>query len=212
MLVPPELRCLDHGQPLKATGEGVEAPKAREYTLACRISIVNGIPRFVDSASYASAFGLQWNAFRKTQLDSFTGTTISRDRLSKCLGSSLDVLSEKTVLEIGCGAGRFTELMLAAGARVFACDLSEAVEANYENCRKFGANYFVCQADVYKLPLLAHSFDFFGCLGVIQHTPSPEETVATIVRQVKPGGMLILDHYSLKYPRNFMQRNLRRAL
>ena len=32
--------------------------------------------------------------------------------------------------------GRFTELLLEAGARVFACDLSRAVEANRENCRQ----------------------------------------------------------------------------
>ena len=52
----------------------------------------------------------------------------------------------KNVLEVGCGAGRFTEVMLAAGARVFACDLSSAVEANYANCNSW-PEYFVCQAD-----------------------------------------------------------------
>src|SRR6187397_1731582 len=40
----------------------------------------------------------------------------------------------RVVLEAGCGAGRFTELLLAGGARVVAFDLSRAVEANRENC------------------------------------------------------------------------------
>jgi SAM-dependent methyltransferase len=175
------------------------------------VPVVRGIPRFVDSANYASGFGLQWNTFRKTQLDSHTGLTISKDRLTRCLGGSLDVLRGKSVLEVGCGAGRFTELMLAAGARVFACDLSQAVEANYENCHRW-PDYFVCQADVRNLPFAPRSFDFVVCLGVIQHTPSPEETIAALASRVRPGGMLVIDHYSHSYPRNFLQRNLRRLL
>jgi SAM-dependent methyltransferase len=214
MRVPTELRCLDHFQPLMFDGgEGIgETSSALACPYGCRIPVLNGIPRFVDSSNYASGFGLQWNAFRKTQLDSYTGTTISRDRLTRCLGASLDVLRGKTVLEVGCGAGRFTELMLAAGARVFACDLSRAVEANYENCRRFGPDYFVCQADARRLPVEPHSFDFVVCLGVIQHTPSPEETIAALAGHVKPGGTLVIDHYTHSYPRNFLQRNLRRLL
>jgi hypothetical protein len=34
------------------------------------------------------------------------------------------------------------------------------------------------------------------CLGVIQHTPSPERTIRALADQVKPGGTLILDHYT----------------
>jgi SAM-dependent methyltransferase len=114
-------------------------------------------------------------------------------------------------LEVGCGAGRFTELLLAAGARVFACDLSNAVEANYENCSQW-PNYFVCQADARHVPVLPNSFDFVLCIGVIQHTPSPEETIAALAGYVKPGGMLIIDHYSHGSELNFLQRNLRRVL
>jgi SAM-dependent methyltransferase len=98
--------------------------------------------------------------------------------------------------------------MLEAGARVFAFDLSTAVEANYENCHRW-PHYFVCQADLRRAPLAPHSFDFVVCLGVIQHTPSPEETIAILAEYVSPGGALVIDHYSLDYPRNFAQRNLR---
>jgi SAM-dependent methyltransferase len=141
---------------------------------------------------------LQWKAF-------------SRDRLTRCLGGSLDVIDGKSVLEVGCGAGRFTEVMLEAGARVFACDLSEAVEANYENCLHW-PDYFVCQADLRQLPVRPNSFDVVVCLGVIQHTPSPEETIKTLAQHVRPGGLLAIDHYTHNYPRNFLQRNLRRLL
>ena len=42
--------------------------------------IINNIPRFVPSDNYSSSFGMQWNIFAKTQLDSFTNTTITEDR------------------------------------------------------------------------------------------------------------------------------------
>lgn len=48
---------------------------------------------------------------------------------------------------MGFGAGRFTEVLLGAGARVFACDLSEVVEDNYAN-NGHREDYLMCQADV----------------------------------------------------------------
>lgn len=194
MNLAPELRCPTHHQPLTESSSNLICPSG------CIVPIINNIPRFVSSENYADAFGRQWNKFRKTQLDSHTGTTISRDRLQRCLGGSLDVIKGKSVLEVGCGAGRFTEVMLKAGARVLACDLSAAVEANYDNCRHLSPDYFVCQADALKLPVAPGSFDFVVCLGVIQHTPSPEQTIAALARYVRPGGTLAIDHYPPDYP------------
>lgn len=213
MRVPPELKCLPHGEPLAPEDgeERVEGSVALVCPQGCRVPVVDGIPRFVPSSDYASAFGRQWNAFRATQLDSYTGTTVSRDRLARCLGGSMDVVRGKSVLEVGCGAGRFTEVLLGAGARVFACDLSEAVEANYANNGNH-EDYFVCQADVRKLPVELRSFDVVVCLGVIQHTPDPEETIAALVQQVRPGGILVIDHYSHGYPYTPSRRLLRPLL
>lgn len=194
MNLPAQLRCITHQQPL------AEARSNLTCSNGCVVPVVNNIPRFVSSDNYASAFGRQWNKFRRTQLDSHTGTTISSDRLQRCLGGSLDVIKGRNVLEVGCGAGRFTEVMLKAGARVFACDLSAAVEANYENCRNLSEHYFVCQADALKLPVAPQSFDFVVCLGVIQHTPSPEQTISALARYVRPGGTLAIDHYPPDYP------------
>lgn len=212
MDLPPELRCHKHLRALIPDNpETVENSSVLDCSAGCRIPVVKGIPRFVDSTNYASAFGLQWKAFQKTQLDSYTGLSISKDRLARCLGGSLDIVRDKSVLEVGCGAGRFTEVLLSAGARVFACDLSSAVEANYANCGD-NPNYFVCQADVRHLPAQPLSFDFVVCIGVIQHTPDPEETIAALAKQIKPGGMLVIDHYSYQYPSTLSRRIVRRLL
>ena len=34
------------------------------------------------------------------------------------------------------------------------------------------------------------------CIGVLQHTPSPEEAIASLARQLAPGGWLAIDHYT----------------
>jgi SAM-dependent methyltransferase len=214
MCIPAQLRCPSHMKPLRS-GQSSKA-KGHEWDLlvcpnGCQFPFVNGIPRFVDSRNYANAFGKQWNLFRKTQLDSYTGTKISRDRLKRCLGASFETLQHRYVLEAGCGAGRFTEILLKAGARVFACDLSDAVEANWENCKKY-ANYFGCQADILRLPISPGQFDIVICLGVIQHTPSPEETIQTLCSHVKPGGLLVMDHYARGYPQSLSRRALRSFL
>jgi len=127
------------------------------------------------------------------------------------LGGSFDEIRAKNVLEAGCGAGRFTEILLANGANVFATDISSAVEANYENCHLY-PNYFVCQADISAMPVGPGSFDVVICIGVIQHTPSPENTIAALCSYVKSGGLLVIDHYTQGYPNTPVRKILRAFL
>jgi len=157
--------------------------------------IRNRIPRFVSDSNYAQAFGLEWTMHSKTQLDSATGTNISRERLERCLGGALRTLAGRTVFEAGCGAGRFTELLVDAGALVHAIDLSVAVEANRKNVGE-RSNYVVAQADLSRPPFPKGVFDVVIGLGMIQHTPSPEKTIESLYAMVKPGGLLVVDHYT----------------
>jgi 2-polyprenyl-3-methyl-5-hydroxy-6-metoxy-1,4-benzoquinol methylase len=180
-------------------------------SFGCKYPVINNIPRFVEPDNYASSFGLQWNRFSKTQLDSYTGTNISSDRLKRITGGDLTIFQGKKVLEVGCGAGRFTEIMLNAGAFVNAVDLSSAVEANYRNCSHF-KNYSVCQATVYQLPFTPEMFDMVVCIGVIQHTPNPEKTIESLCQYLKPGGRLLIDHYTYGYPETFFRKIIRKKL
>jgi 2-polyprenyl-3-methyl-5-hydroxy-6-metoxy-1,4-benzoquinol methylase len=156
---------------------------------------VGCIPRFVGESSYASSFGVQWNRYTKTELDSFTGSSYTRERLERCLGSPLEGLRGKTVLECGSGAGRFTELLIPHCKALTCIDLSKAVDANWRNCRALG-EYLIVQGDVNQSPLPQQYFDVVVCLGVIQHTSNPEMTIASLARHVKPGGELVIDHYT----------------
>ncbi|HEX9393844.1 MAG TPA: class I SAM-dependent methyltransferase [Gemmatimonadales bacterium] len=161
-----------------------------------RVPIFSGIPRFVSSDDYAAAFGLQWNLHAGTQLDSRTGAHLTELRLVRCAGLPLEQFAGLRVLEAGCGAGRFTELLVGAGALVHSIDLSAA--AVDTNRRNIGAppNYAIAQADIRALPFPAGVFDVVICLGVLQHTPSPEQSLAALWRMVAPGGRLVIDHYT----------------
>lgn len=159
------------------------------------VKIVEGIPRFVNEGSYASLFGDQWKQYKKTQLDSFTGATITTDRINRCLGEFSQSLNGKVVLEAGCGAGRFTEVLLKKDATLVSSDLSSAVEVNIENF-PVSDKHIVIQADINNMPYADESFDLVLCMGVIQHTPSPEETIKNLYALVKKGGTLIIDHYT----------------
>jgi SAM-dependent methyltransferase len=91
-------------------------------------------------------------------------------------------------------------VLLSTGARVTSIDLSSAVEANQENFPQ-DEHHRILQADVQRLPFAPGQFDLVFCLGVIQHTPSPEATIESLYSQVKPGGLLAIDHYTYSLSR-----------
>lgn len=160
---------------------------------AHRFDITRRIPRFQADSGYAANFGEQWNQFRKTQLDRFNGTSLSRDRLFSGTNWTPSALRGARVLEVGCGAGRFTQVLLDAGARVHSVDYSNAVDACLAN--NDDRRLIIAQADVYHLPLERASFDYVFCYGVIQHTPDPQRAFGELVQFVKPGGRIAIDSY-----------------
>jgi 2-polyprenyl-3-methyl-5-hydroxy-6-metoxy-1,4-benzoquinol methylase len=186
----PAFHCPCHRSRLDDKGETLECPGGEVFARR------GGIPRFVKSSHYADAFGAQWKRYRLTQLDSYSKARITSERALRCLGDALhNNLKGKHVVECGCGAGRFTEILLGLGAYVTSIDLSDAVEANEANFRG-NAAHRVAQADISALPFAPQQFDVVFCLGVIQHTPNPENTIAQLYAQVKPGGALVIDHYT----------------
>jgi SAM-dependent methyltransferase len=186
----PSYYCPSHELELKTEGNRLVCAAGDSFIIR------DGIARFVPDSSYADAFGLQWQIYRRTQLDSYSGTSITRDRLRRCLGEEIwTALPRLSVLECGCGAGRFTEILLENGATVTSVDLSSAVESNAVNFPP-AERHRIAQADIRDLPFAAQQFDVVLCLGVIQHTPDPEATIRSLARHVKPGGWLIIDHYT----------------
>jgi SAM-dependent methyltransferase len=194
------LRCPQCHEQFRLSPSGETASDILEGTLECagpnhhQYPIRNSIPRFVSPDNYATNFGFQWNKFPRTQLDSYSGTTITRDRFFASTGWDPAQMKGKRVLDVGCGAGRFTEIALQTGAEVVALDYSSAVDACWQNNRDKGLLHCV-QGDIYHLPFAKGSFDFVYCLGVLQHTPDVGAAFAALTSQAKPDGALAIDVY-----------------
>lgn len=162
---------------------------------ACRVEypVRNYIPRFVSSDNYASSFGLEWRLHARTQLDSLTGASLTRERFHRTTRWP-DCLAGQRVLEAGCGAGRFTEIALQAGCELVSFDLSEAVEACLDN-HGLVRSWHLFQGDLHSLPLKHALFDRAFCLGVLQHCPRPRAAFEALLPVLRPGGALAIDVY-----------------
>lgn len=176
------------GQRLELGVDDLRGPAGDRYR------VQNGIPRFIEAPDYVESFGKQWNRYRRVQLDSVTGKPLSRTRLYDGTGWDPSDIEGALVLDAGCGAGRFTEVLLTDGARVIAVDASSAVDACKATCGDH-PNVEIVQADLYALPFQAGCFDRVLSYGVLQCVPDPEAAFRALVAQVRPGGIIAVDTY-----------------
>jgi SAM-dependent methyltransferase len=176
------------------------------------ISVRNFIARFRGDNSYVTNFGLQWNRHRRTQIDRFNGTRISMERFYSGTGWSSDELRGERILEVGCGAGRFTQIMLDAGAEVWSLDYSSAVDACWINNGPH-PRLSVVQGDLYAMPFRKGYFDKVFCYGVLQHTPDVKGAFMNLPQYLKPGGKLAVDVYlKSRWPSRWTSKYLWRPI
>ena len=161
--------------------------------------LVSGIPRFCPADNYSQSFGFQWNHFDRTQLDAYSGADLSQQRFYCETGWDPQELTHCSVLEVGCGAGRFSEVFLRTTTGVLhSVDYSSAVYANRRNNAAYGERLQLAQASIYELPFADNTFDKVFCLGVLQHTPSFSDSVAALIRKTRVGGEIVVDFYPIQ--------------
>ena len=182
---------------------GNKLKKYNEYYISDsgyeKFPIINSIPRFCEMINYTKSFGYQWNRFDNTQLDSTIKGTYSENRFYKSTNWDPEIISKEKVLEVGSGAGRFTEVFLKTTKGILhSIDFSNAVEANFRNNFKFRDRLKLSQASIYEMPYANNTFDKIFCFGVLQHTPSFEESLRSLVNKAKSGGEIVVDFYPIK--------------
>jgi len=159
--------------------------------------IEDAIPRFVPRDNYAASFGYQWNRFRSEQIDSVNGTSLSTARFYAETGWTKEWLKGKRILDAGCGAGRFLDVAADSEAEVFALDISSAIDAARVNLSDHKNVHFV-QASIYQPPFKTGAFDGCYCIGVVQHTPDPQQAMGTLPRLLRAGGRIAITAYERK--------------
>ncbi len=161
--------------------------------------ILDFIPRFVKSDSYAKNFSFEWDIHRRTQLDSVTGNSESKNTFIEKIGIDLSELKDKVILDVGCGMGRFIEVVQPYAKDVIGIDISLAVNSAYKNLRKY-PNVHIIQANVFNLPFFNESFDFIYSIGVLHHTPSTKNAFMNLPRLLKKSGTIAIWVYSNELP------------
>jgi ubiquinone/menaquinone biosynthesis C-methylase UbiE len=109
----------------------------------------------------------------------------------------LDSLMDKSVLNIGTGAGTEALLLSFAGADCVAMDItSQAAAAAESLIRKIGGKGLGVQADARFIPLGDSTVDVVYSSGVLHHSPDMARSIAEIHRVLKPGGKAYIMLYA----------------
>lgn len=102
------------------------------------------------------------------------------------------------VLEIGCGAGTFTAMLLTAlpTAHIIACDLNERLlqvaRAHVGGLVDADARVRFQRADATRLPYAARSFDLVASRCVLMHQSDPTVVVGEMYRVARTDGYALL--------------------
>lgn len=152
--------------------------------------VVRRIPRFVSTEHYSQSFGVEWNRWPRLQFDDqnvgrpMAGHTT---RMWETITGASDAdVRGGTIVEFGCGPGRFLDVVRRKGGKAIGIDLSLAVEAARANF-KDDPNVLIVQGDILNPPFADQSFDGGYTIGVLHHTPRPEAGLRALTRVLKPG-------------------------
>lgn len=179
-------RCREPLRPSQESPEeGIRCPGCQGL-----YPILRGVPRFVETDEYADSFSFEWNRHRLTQLDTAYSDESERTFRQKT-GFGPEDVKDKLVLDVGCGMGRFADVVSRWGGNVVALDLSDAVEAAYRNLGHKD-NILILQADLFQMPFCEESFDVIYSIGVLHHTPDCEKAFRQLPRFLKPGGRIAI--------------------
>lgn len=95
-----------------------------------------------------------------------------------------------TILELGCGPGRYVALLSGLGYNVVAADPMRFPEWDlFRGCRNITLRDKVFAEE---LPFADHSFDHVTCLGALLYFEDPDRSLQEIRRVLKPGGKLVI--------------------
>lgn len=129
------------------------------------------------------SFGRQWLKYDVQAMDE------DRKTFENKTGFPIGNLAGIKVLDAGCGGGRYAFVTGTAGATVFAADISPAVEKTLLLCKDL-PHVNIVQANLMALPFHDRSFDLVYSIGVLHHTPDTRKAFESLLRYLKPGGVI----------------------
>jgi SAM-dependent methyltransferase/uncharacterized protein YbaR (Trm112 family) len=196
------LRCPQTGAPLslragETRSSGFVVSGELTARTGTRYPIVGGVPRFAGADGYASSFGFEWNRWPRVQFEAenvgrpMAGhTTRMWERITRADGD----LRGRAIVEFGCGAGRFLDVVRRKGGTAVGLELSAAAQAARANLGE-DPDVLVVQGDLLNPPLRDAAFDGGYSIGVLHHTPDPARGLERLARSIRAGGWVACSVY-----------------
>ncbi len=107
---------------------------------------------------------------------------VERDALLRALGP----LDGRSLLEVGCGTGRFTAAFESAGAEVTGIDNDPGMLA----LAATRTDAVLLRGDAHTLPLPDDTFDVAVAVTLLEFADDPQRIIDELVRVTRPGGRI----------------------
>ena len=136
------------------------------------------------------SFGEEWQKF-----SSFSEAEIKNigDEYFDIVDESI-LNSNSTVLDMGCGSGRWSKYLAPNVKFIEAIDPSDAIFSATKLLSNVN-NIRTTQASSDNIPFNDETFDFVFSLGVLHHIPETQTALIDTVKKVKKGGYLLIYLY-----------------
>ena len=109
-------------------------------------------------------------------------------------------ISDKRIVDVGCGGGILTEGLAAQGADALGIDLSEElIDVAELHGLESGVNTHYKKISAEALAQQQpESFDHVTCMEMLEHVPDPGSIITACATLVKPGGMVFFSTLNRK--------------
>lgn len=192
-LVPLELR-----KPLTEDFERRFADRLR----AAGIAGAAAAPAAADALSAVKShtqenFGFEWTAYARHGWDDPRYNIASEEAVFnfKSLLAPAE-FAGRLVLDAGCGNGRYSHWASRYGGRVIGVDLTQAVDAAFQNTRD-AESIGIVQGDLFRLPFRPETFDLAFSIGVLMHTGDARRAWQSVAGHVRRGGSFTAHLYGV---------------
>ncbi len=140
-------------------------------------------------------YSLFWKEFDQETLVNESAALL-KNRLPA--GVIEECIAGRSVLDLGCGSGRYCIAMASVGAgRVVGVDYqARSFHGASEWCKQQGLPVSFVASSVHELALGDNQFDFVFCNGVLHHTDSIERGLKQLVRVLRPSGRAFVYLYA----------------